>query len=292
MPTLLLACCVILGLLVTTPTSAAPLQITHFDQVAGRQMMLAGVNQYRLDNGLSLLQEETEVSKVAERYAREMVSQNFFAHIAPDGRGPQERLADAGLPWPVSENLGAMRSYGLGTREIVDGLLRALIESPVHRANLLDPRATHIGLGFAQDKDLQTAFMDLDMAGHAGAGTVLVVQEFVRKPLKSWSGGVSSTVTARRSTVQLTGEPVDRFEFVAVEVLDRATRRLVRYQHLPVVAGTFAAQLQWSDPGEYEVRVLGLRADALLQTPEPLGVFLYRVPPGKELSPEFAGAVF
>lgn len=274
------------------PADAQPLALSHFDQAQARMQMLAGINRYRIEHGLPMLQEDPEVHVVAERYARTMVAKNFFAHIDPWGSGPQERLAAADLPWPVSENLGAMRSYGLNTQEIVEGLLAALIDSPVHRANLLDPRATFIGLGFAQDKDNQSAFMDLDMSGRSGAGTVVVVQEFVRKPLKRWSGGSTHTMTSARSRVELSGTPVDAFEFVAVEILDRATRKLIRYQHLPVVAGSFAAQLQLDFPGDYEVRVLGLRADSLLQRPEPLGVFMYRVPEGKELAPEYAGAVF
>jgi len=276
----------------TSLADPQPLALSHFDQAHARLLMLSGINRYRIEHDLPMLQEDPEVHVVAERYARNMVANNFFAHIDPAGNGPQERLAAVDLPWPVSENLGAMRSYGLGTSEIVEGLLAALIKSPVHRANLLDPRATFIGLGFAQDKDNQSAFMDLDMSGHAGAGTVVVVQEFVRKPLKRWSGGSSQTMTRARSTVELSGTPVDAFEFVAVEILDRATRKLIRYQHLPVVAGSFAAHLQLDFPGDYEVRVLGLRADSLLQRPEPLGVFMYCVPEGKEFAPEYTGAVF
>lgn len=276
----------------TSTALAQPLALSHFDQAQARKQMLAGINRYRIEHGLPMLQEDAEVHVVAERYARTMVAKNFFAHIDPWGSGPQERLAAVDLPWPVSENLGAMRSYGLNTQEIVEGLLAALIASPVHRANLLDPRATFIGLGFAQDKDNQSAFMDLDMKGRSGAGTVVVVQEFVRKPLKRWSGGSSQGMTRSHSRVELSGEPVDPFEFVAVEILDRTTRKLIRYQHLPVVAGSFAAHLQLDFPGDYEVRVLGLRADALLQRPEPLGVFMYRVPEGMELTPQYSGAVF
>lgn len=271
------------------PLHATP-RYQHVDLAEAERLMLAELNRLRLRHELPLLQLDPAVSRVAERHARDMVRRNYFAHHSPEGLGPQERLAKADLPWPVGENLGVMRSFGLGTNEIVLGLMQALLDSPVHRANLLDPRATHVGLGFAQDKDDQTAFMDLDLAGRPGAGTVLVVQEFVRKPLKQWSPAAANRTNSPRERMLLTGDPAEGYAFVAVEVIDLASRTLVRYQHLPVVGGSFRAELRLEQPGEYEVRVLGLHADALLQTPEPLGVFLWTIEDGA--APAAAGSPF
>ncbi|HYE78965.1 MAG TPA: CAP domain-containing protein, partial [bacterium] len=174
--------------LASGPALAAPgpRPYTHVDLVLAKDLMLAQLNAVRQEKGLPMLVEDPSVSAVALAHARDMVARDYFAHVSPEGATPQERLAAAGLPYPVGENLGALRSYGLTTGEIARGLLQSLLDSPPHRANLLDRRATHIGLGFCQDKDSQTNFMDLSMEG-TGAGTVVVCQEFVRKPLKAWT---------------------------------------------------------------------------------------------------------
>ncbi|MEO7994535.1 MAG: CAP domain-containing protein, partial [bacterium] len=235
--------------------NAAPTYV-HFDQVGAQTLMLSEINLYRVRHGLRALQLDSTIASVADHHARDMILRNYFDHISPDGEGPQERLAHAGLPYPVGENLGVMRSYGLTTHEIVSGIMDALIASPAHRANLLDPRATHLGLGFCQDMDNQSAFMDLDVGTHSGAGTVVVCQEFIRKPLKNW----------QQTGADLTAQLAHPYMSVSVEVIDRDTHEVVRYQRLEVVEGTFATDLKLKRPGQYEVRVLGLQ-DALLQAP-------------------------
>lgn len=295
----LLALSLLLTLLALPAFAAGPPAYQHVDLSAAKALMLTQLNEVRAGRGLPLLQEEPAVSLVAAAHARDMVARDYFAHFTPEGTGPQERLAAAGLPYPVGENLGALRSYGISPSDIVTGLLQSLLESPAHRANLLDPRATHVGIGFCQDKDNQSAFMDLDLEGNAGAGTVVVCQEFIRKPLRDWAPSTAPGSVRPREAVLLSGTPVDDFAAVALEIIDRDTQKLVRYDHVPLVDGEFHTQVKLDEPGRYEVRVLGLQPGMLVQRPEPLGTFLVTVEGkirrkvvGESQPSGFEGAVF
>ncbi|HYE78042.1 MAG TPA: hypothetical protein VEI97_08655, partial [bacterium] len=79
---------------------------------------------------------------------------------------------------------------------------------------------------------------------------------------------------------------------VALEIVDRDTQELVRYNHVPVVDGEFRMAVKLDQPGRYEVRVLGLQPDMLVQRPEPLGVFMLTVEGNRRRPAETSGPVF
>jgi uncharacterized protein YkwD len=78
-----------------------------------------------------------------------MVAQSFFAHVAPDGQSLRARLLRARYIKPfegylVGENL----AWAGGTQSTPRAIVAAWMASPGHRANVLHPRYTEIGLGF------------------------------------------------------------------------------------------------------------------------------------------------
>src|SRR5574340_971780 len=79
-----------------------------------------------------------------------MLVRNFFSHVNPDGKAPQDRLASAcaGVLARTGENIWSGHGFNyvdskLLARVIVD----SWINSPPHRANLLSPDYTHQGVG-------------------------------------------------------------------------------------------------------------------------------------------------
>ena len=86
---------------------------------------------------------------------------NFFDHEDPRGRKPADRVTSAGVSWTrVTENL-AMNS---GMDDPVASAVQGWMESPGHRANILDPAVTHTGVGIAEDEDGGYAFTQLFVA--------------------------------------------------------------------------------------------------------------------------------
>jgi len=73
-----------------------------------------------------------------------MARRDFFSHTCPDGRSAASRLNAAGIQriWHA-ENLHK-NAGGTSASRSVDWLMN----SPPHRAEILNPRYTHMGVGF------------------------------------------------------------------------------------------------------------------------------------------------
>jgi uncharacterized protein YkwD len=72
-----------------------------------------------------------------------MVARAFYSHTSPDGREPWHRAEAAGSTRrSIGENIAC------GQRSAAE-VVRGWMNSPGHRANILKPGFTHIGVGFA-----------------------------------------------------------------------------------------------------------------------------------------------
>ena len=121
---------------------------SNLRQVARATLCL--INAERKTRGLSGLRVNRKLARAALDQARDMVRRAYFAHNSVNGATFVSRIKRRGYMsgqsrWTVGENLG----WGSGTkarpREIVD----AWMESPPHRANILNGRFREIGLGIA-----------------------------------------------------------------------------------------------------------------------------------------------
>jgi uncharacterized protein YkwD len=77
-----------------------------------------------------------------------MVAQHFFAHVEPGGLSPLQRILNAGYPvgrrgFIYGENIG----FGEGPTSSPKSMMRAWMNSPPHRANILTGSFREVGLG-------------------------------------------------------------------------------------------------------------------------------------------------
>ncbi|MGW0613148.1 CAP domain-containing protein [Streptomyces sp. NPDC002788] len=100
-------------------------------------------NRERARAGLLPLTVDPLLTSAAQAHSTDMVARAFYAHTAPDGSRPWDRAAAAGSTRrSIGENIACGQR---SPAEVVEGW----INSPGHRANILDPGFTHIGIGFA-----------------------------------------------------------------------------------------------------------------------------------------------
>jgi uncharacterized protein YkwD/stress response protein SCP2 len=100
-------------------------------------------NAERGRHGLRPLAVDQRLAAAAQAHSADMVRRGFFAHESPDGRQVWDRAVAAGYAYrKVAENIAA----GQRTAEEV---VRGWMESPGHRANILDRDLTQIGVGRA-----------------------------------------------------------------------------------------------------------------------------------------------
>ena len=87
------------------------------------------------------------VVAAAQTLSEDMVAQGFFSHIEPNGAGPGERLAAAGVTemsgWAENIYQGYQTAQGGVSR--AQEALDAWIASPGHHANLVNCAYTHHG---------------------------------------------------------------------------------------------------------------------------------------------------
>jgi len=131
---------------ITEPTGEAgvrlPFRITEGLAVSpsDEEEMLAMLNAERVAEGLPPLESDPALQEVARAHSSEMFSLGYFAHESPVSGSPADRLQAAGIPFSVAgENL----AYA-PTVEIAH---RGLMQSPGHRANILSPEYTRVGIG-------------------------------------------------------------------------------------------------------------------------------------------------
>lgn len=101
-------------------------------------------NQQRAKNGLSPLKADWELSRVARYKSADMRDKNYFQHNSPTYGSPFDMIKSFGLTYKsAGENIAA----GQSTPEQV---VNSWMNSSGHRANILNPNYTHIGVGYAK----------------------------------------------------------------------------------------------------------------------------------------------
>ena len=106
------------------------------------------LNAERAARGLKALKLNSRLSKGALTHSRDMVRRTFFAHASPDGKRVEDRLTASryirkGSGFFVGENI----AWGSGALASPSAIVQAWMDSPPHRANVLQPRFKEIGIG-------------------------------------------------------------------------------------------------------------------------------------------------
>lgn len=113
------------------------------------------LNAQRSGRGLPRLRPEGDLARAARRHARDMARRDYFAHASPDGSQPAQRIFAAGYTRraTVGENLAWGEEHQGTPARIVEGWMG----SEGHRANILRPEFSEIGIGLAYDAPAPTS---------------------------------------------------------------------------------------------------------------------------------------
>ena len=132
----------LLNLVSNTPTVA----------VSWQEQMLSSLNTMRADKGLKPLKLCSTLNKAAQDYAREMATQNFYAHEGKDGSTPGERIQSAGYKWQSSNTAsGIAENIAVGQGSVKE-VLKDWKNSTGHFKNMTGSKFTHVGFGMAENQ--------------------------------------------------------------------------------------------------------------------------------------------
>lgn len=113
------------------------------------------VNEERKMAGLNLLEYDSALQSAARQHSQEMLKLGYFSHTSPtsDLKNPSDRVYRAGVSdFIVGENI-ALHSLDAGPETVAAQLMQQWMNSPGHRANILRPEFTHMGVGVISSKD-------------------------------------------------------------------------------------------------------------------------------------------
>ncbi len=106
--------------------------------------LLAAMNAARAAEGVEPLTWDPELADVAFTRARDLLEHDYFDHYGPGGRSAFSELAVRGIRYRLAgENL-ARNNYP--EARTVEAAFQGLMGSPGHRANILEPRFTRVGI--------------------------------------------------------------------------------------------------------------------------------------------------
>ena len=119
-----------------TPSS----QTSSSSLSSAEQEMVKLVNEARSQNNLPALKVDTQLSNVARIKAQDMIDNNYFSHYSPKYGSPFDMMKAFSIHYVnAGENIAGNQS--------VKNAQNSLMNSPGHRANILNPNYTHIGIG-------------------------------------------------------------------------------------------------------------------------------------------------
>lgn len=152
---ILFSCIMAAFVLIYSNVQPAYAQGNRISQNIEQVQALALLNADRTKNGLVPLAYSAQLTKLAEDYAMDMINRQFFAHNNPEGLTPFDRMDQYDIVYRYA-------GENLALNDSVSAAQAAFMNSPTHRANVLNPNFTEVGIGVK----------------YAPNGKIYVVQEF------------------------------------------------------------------------------------------------------------------
>jgi len=155
-------CAVTLVFLLTLPLSLPPawgqLSVIQHPRRTARPVYLKEVerriyqltNEVRRKSHLPPLFKDDALVATSRAHSNDMLARNFFNHVNPDGKAPQDRIAPAysRTLGRTGENIWSGHGFDYSDKKLLARVIvDSWVTSPAHRANLLNPDYTHLGVG-------------------------------------------------------------------------------------------------------------------------------------------------
>ena len=169
--------------------------------------LLLRINKDRAQAGLPPVSFDPQSSEVADRYCEEQIRNRTTGHYTLDGLAPYMRYSFGGGNDGLSQNAAAWSANYAFSLSMLPDLIsqsqRTMMAERAphdgHRRTILDPWATHVGIGLAWER-----------------GEFRMTEEFIRRYV-NWSRPLArSATTAERIIAE--GKPAQGFQTEAISV--------------------------------------------------------------------------
>ncbi|TSA44603.1 CAP domain-containing protein [bacterium] len=150
-----------------------------------QNVLVSETNGSRQVEDIPSLKENGLLDTAAKMKAEDMASKSYFAHTSPDGIDPWYWISKAGYKYSYAgENLA------INFSDSID-VIKAWLNSPAHRENMLSQHFTEIGIGIAKGT-------------YENKETIFIVQMFgkpVQPPIVASNGGPTAVENIATSAI-------------------------------------------------------------------------------------------
>ena len=159
-------------ILFATPVAHSDVDAVDTTRATLREHVLRLINRDRALYKLPPVELDAAASAMADEYCRAQIRNHTTGHYTIDGIAPYARFSFAGFNDAVSENAAAWSAtYDFSDRALYemarrsqDAMMAEMPPEDGHKRTMLDPHATHVGIGLAWEN-----------------GQFRLVQEFIRR---------------------------------------------------------------------------------------------------------------
>lgn len=156
--------------------------------------LLEATNSRRSAEGLAPLKFNNQLDTAAQSKAKDMAQKNYWSHNTPDGREPWVFIEGVQYKYrKAAENL----AYGFTTSPAT---VNGWMNSPGHRANIMDPELREVGFGVIDIPDYQGKGPQTLVVAMYGQPAVL--DDSIQLPVKSDASPVAAQKPQKISIIQ------------------------------------------------------------------------------------------
>jgi len=168
-------------------------------------------NAFRIEHKLGAVKPNAALTAAAKAFADYLAKTGKFTHAA-DGRAPHERALAQGYRYClVSENLALnLDSRGFESRRLAREAVEGWKTSPGHRANMLQPGATEIGVGIARAEHRSPKFISVQLFGRPESLKVqFTIENRAGTPVSYTLGEETETLPMRATVTHTSCDPAE-----------------------------------------------------------------------------------
>jgi uncharacterized protein YkwD len=113
--------------------------------------LLSLINNTRNSSGLKPLGLNPSLNSIAKSRCDDMIDRDYFSHVSPEGKDIKSFMDESGIMYKTTgENLQYCSPPSMAGPEL---FFNSWMDSETHRANILDPGYTQIGIALSSDAD-------------------------------------------------------------------------------------------------------------------------------------------
>lgn len=194
--------------------------------------MLRLLNKDRKRHDLPPVRMQEDLREVARKHSADMAHKDYFDHVNLKSQSPGDRLKGARISDAVSgENLAKVGGYRNPTQFAETGLMN----SPGHRANILNPVYNTVGIGVVRNERKVYFF----------------TQNFAKRFL-IFSRKIPHSVRKKKG-LRLKGEAFSRVHQVLCHIKKPGIDTVLYEYFFPVQGSTFDIHIPFEKAGRYEI---------------------------------------